>query len=91
MDDSIPAFLAQGDQAVSRRAAEDRGLKAWITPGDVPAEAKVELKALAGYEEARAVTQAEAHDPVQGEKRDSLPPGAFARGGIVRGSERRSP
>ncbi len=80
MDDSVPAFLAH-DQVVPRRAAEDRGLKTWITPEDVPADARVELKALAGYEEARAATGAEVHDPVQGERR-----GGFARGGLVRGN-----
>lgn len=68
MNDEIPAFL-DNSFIVPRRAAEDRGLKAWITPEDVPADARVELKAVAGYEEARAVTRAEVHDPVQGERR----------------------
>lgn len=40
-------------------STQDRALRPWMSPGEVPATARVELSHAAGYEEARAVTPAE--------------------------------
>lgn len=40
-------------------APQARALRPWLIPQEMPATARVELSAAAGYEEARTITDAE--------------------------------